>query len=94
MAEKEGPRERRNEVVLNEENGDVLKKKDKIFEDVLGLLVDELGISPTDITQDMRIAEDLSFDSLQLYELVIDLEEAYDIRMPDDVLDTIKTVSL
>ena len=37
--------------------------------------------------------EDLSFDSLQIYELVIDLEEEYDIRMPDDVLDTMKTVS-
>ncbi len=82
------PRERR-----PGDSEDVLRKKDKIFEDVLKLLVDELGISPTDITPDLRIMEDLSFDSLQIYELVIDLEEEYDIRMPDDVLDTMKTVS-
>ena len=54
--------------------------------------MEELGISPTDITPDLRIMEDLAFDSLQIYQLVIDLEEAYDIRMPDEVLDTVVTV--
>ena len=71
---------------------DELEKKDRIFEDVLKLLVEELGISPTDITPDLKIMEDLAFDSLQIYQLVIDLEEAYDIRMPDEVLDTVITV--
>lgn len=71
---------------------DELEKKDRIFEDVLKLLVEELGISPTDITPDLKIMEDLAFDSLQIYQLVIDLEEAYDIRMPDEVLDTVVTV--
>lgn len=71
---------------------DELEKKDRIFEDVLKLLVEELGISPTDITPDLKIMEDLAFDSLQIYQLVIDLEEAYDIRMPDEVLDTVDTV--
>ena len=72
---------------------DVMKKKDKIFEDILKLLVAELNISPTDITVDMSIADDLNFDSLQLYEFVIDLEEAYDIRLPDDLLDNVRTIS-
>lgn len=72
---------------------DVMKKKDKIFEDILKLLVAELNISPTDITADMSIADDLNFDSLQLYEFVIDLEEAYDIRLPDDLLDNVRTIS-
>ena len=79
------PRERN----LTEEE---LDRKDRIFEDVLKLLVEELGISPTDITPDLKIMEDLAFDSLQIYQLVIDLEEAYDIRMPDEVLDTVVTV--
>ena len=81
------PRERN----LNEE--DVMKKKDKIFEDVLKMLVAELNVSPTDITSDLTIRDDLNFDSLQLYEFVIDLEEAYDIRLPDDLLDNVRTIA-
>ena len=85
MDDSADPRERN----LTEEE---LDRKDRIFEDVLKLLVEELGISPTDITPDLKIMEDLAFDSLQIYQLVIDLEEAYDIRMPDEVLDTVVTV--
>jgi len=72
---------------------DVMKKKDKIFEDVLKMLVAELNVSPTDITSDLTIRDDLNFDSLQLYEFVIDLEEAYDIRLPDDLLDNVRTIA-
>ena len=71
---------------------DAEERKDMIFEDVLKLLVQELGISPTEINRDVQIMEELNFDSLQMYELVIDLEEAYDIRLPDDLLETVKTV--
>ncbi|SEW17256.1 acyl carrier protein [Ruminococcaceae bacterium KH2T8] len=81
------PRERN----FNDE--DIMKKKDMIFEDILKLLVAELDVSPTDIKPDMTISDDLNFDSLQLYEFVIDIEEAYDIRLPDDLLDNVKTIS-
>ncbi|MBO4242894.1 MAG: acyl carrier protein [Clostridiales bacterium] len=86
MDDKESPRERIMTVKDAEE------RKDMIFEDVLKLLVQELGISPTEINRDVQIMEELNFDSLQMYELVIDLEEAYDIRLPDDLLETVKTV--
>jgi len=86
MDDKESPRERIMTVKDPEE------RKDMIFEDVLKLLVQELNISPTEINRDVNIMEELNFDSLQMYELVIDLEEAYDIRLPDDLLETVKTV--
>ena len=57
------------------------------------MLVAELNVSPTDITSDLTIRDDLNFDSLQLYEFVIDLEEAYDIRLPDDLLDNVRTIA-
>mgnify|MGYP003298605395 CR=1 FL=1 len=79
------PRER------NFDSDEVMKKKDKIFEDILKLLVEELNVS--DITSDLTIKGDLDFDSLQLYEFVIDLEEAYDIRLPDDLLDNVRTIA-
>lgn len=86
MDDKEAPRER------NTAETDVEKRKDMIFEDVLKLIVQELGISPTDINRNVSIMDELDFDSLQMYELVIDLEEAYDIRLPDELLETVKTV--
>lgn len=79
------PRER-----MNAE--EVLEKKDKIYEDVLNMLVDRLNISPTDIRMDTDVKEELMFDSLELYELVVDIEEAYDIRLPDEDLDRIVLV--
>lgn len=85
MSDNADPRER-----MNDE--DIIRKKDMIFEDILKLVVDELEISPTEVTPDLSIVEDLMFDSMQIYELVIDLEEAYDIRLPDDLIDTVKTV--
>lgn len=80
------PRER------NLTENDIAKKKDMILDDIIKLVVRELDISPTEINPDMSIEEDLTFDSLQIYELVVDLEEAYDIRLPDDMLDSIVTV--
>ncbi len=71
---------------------DIAKKKDMILDDIIKFLVKELDISPTEINPDMSIEEDLTFDSLQIYELVVDLEEAYDIRLPDDMLDSVVTV--
>ena len=84
MDDPSGPRERTND--------DVTKRKDMIFDDIVSKLSQALNISPTDITIDLSLRSDLIIDSLQLYELVIDLEEAYDIRLPDEALDEIDTI--
>ena len=68
------------------------KKKDLILDDLIKMLSGELGISPTDITEDLDLTGDLPLDSLKLYELVIDLEEAYDIRITDEALDRIHNI--
>ncbi|MBN1891415.1 MAG: acyl carrier protein [Clostridiales bacterium] len=49
-------------------------------------------ISPTDIKPETEIVHDLGLDSLQVYELVIDLENAFDIRISDDELERVNTV--
>ena len=56
-------------------------------------MAETLEISPEEITADLNFNSDLPFDSLQLYEFVIDVEERYNIRLPDEVLDQVKTVS-
>ena len=82
------PRERMNdESVLDE-----AKMRDLIYDDLVKMLTDLLEISPTDIRPDTRIFDDLDLDSLQLYELVVDLEEVYSIRMPDEDLDNVTSI--
>jgi len=68
------------------------EKKEQIYEYLLHIITEELGVSPTDINPQLDVREDLSFDSLQLYSFVIDVEEAYDIRIPDELIDKVNTV--
>ena len=84
MDDPSGPRERTND--------DILRKKDMIFDDIVKELSQALNISPTDVSMNLSLRSDLVMDSLQLYELVIDMEEAYDIRLPDEMLDDIDTI--
>ena len=84
MEDPSGPRERKAD--------DVLKKKDMITDDIVRGLSQALNTSPTDISLDLSLRRDLILDSLQLYEMVINLEEAYEIRLPDELLDEIDTV--
>lgn len=89
MDDNADPRERNADSIENEE----IRIKDLILDDLIKMLTQMLDISPTDVRPETLISTELDLDSLQLYELVIDLEEAYDIRMPDERLDNIKTVN-
>ena len=64
----------------------------KVKEDVIRIMSETLEISPEEISSELQFNTDLPFDSLQLYECVIDVEETYNIRLPDELLDEVKTV--
>ena len=51
-----------------------------------------LGVERERITEDARFKEDLDADSLDLVELVMALEEAFDITVPEEELEGIETV--
>ena len=55
-------------------------------------LTDELGIGDAAIREDSRFKEDLEADSLDLVELVMELEDGYGIRIAEDEAERIKTV--
>ena len=65
-------------------------------QDVLELirahLSEELGIDASKIEEGSRFKEDLEADSLDLVELVVELEDRYGIRMAEDQAEHIKTV--
>jgi acyl carrier protein len=81
------PRERNPEPPLGEE-----RIKDRIYDDVMNMVTRLVDLSPTEIAPETDILYDLGLDSLQVYELVVDLEDGYDIRLPDDELEKLHTV--
>ena len=67
-------------------------RREQIYNEVIRILSTDLEVSAEDIANDTMLNTELPFDSLQLYEFVIDLEEAYNIKLPDEMLDQMKTV--
>ena len=51
-----------------------------------------LSVEPTRVTENARFKEDLDADSLDLVELVMGLEERFDIEVPEDDLEGVTTV--
>lgn len=68
------------------------RQKERIYDSLMQMVTELTGLSPTDIKPETEIVADLGFDSLQIYELVVDLESTYDIRLSDDDLDKVMTV--
>ena len=54
--------------------------------------VEVLSVEPDAVTEDARFKEDLDADSLDLVELVMGLEERFDIAVPEDDLEGVTTV--
>jgi len=63
-----------------------------IFETVRNVLARQLEISPDMITEETRILEDLGADSLDVVELVMSLEEHYNIIITNDNASELKNV--
>lgn len=62
------------------------------FEKFRSCAVEVLGVKPEQVTMEARFAEDLDADSLDLVELVMALEEAFDITVEESELDGVDTV--
>ena len=63
-----------------------------VFEKVREILCDQLDLEPEDITLDTNIIEDLGADSLDLVNFVMSLEDEFDKEIPDEDVESIKTV--
>ena len=65
---------------------------DDSFETFKKCAVEVLQVSPEQVTMDAKFGDDLDADSLDLVELVMALEEAFEIEVPEEELDGIETV--
>jgi acyl carrier protein len=66
--------------------------REEVFERIRAHLAEELEVDPVEIADATRFREDLRADSLHLVELVVELEDSYGVRIPDDEAAKIKTV--
>ena len=63
-----------------------------LFDDVKEVVVEQLDCDPAEVKEDSRFVEDLGADSLDVVELVMALEEKFDIEIPDEDAEKITTV--
>lgn len=62
------------------------------FEKVRAIVVEQLGVDEADVQIESTFIDDLGADSLDIVELIMAFEEEFEIEIPDDVAETIKTV--
>ncbi len=60
---------------------------------VTSILIEKLGIPESEITPDANFVKDLGIDSLDYAELVMDFEQTFDIKIPDDDAEKLQTIS-
>jgi len=63
-----------------------------VFEKIRTIIAEELGVERETIERDSKLAEDLGADSLDAVELIMAIEEEYDIEIDDTEATKIKTV--
>lgn len=67
-------------------------KRDEVFDMVRAHLAEELELDPAQIAEESRFKQDLDADSLDLYELVMELEDQYGIAVSEEEASRIETV--
>ncbi len=65
---------------------------EEIAERVKSIIVDQLGVSMEEVTPEASFIEDLGADSLDIVELIMALEEEYDMEIPDEDAEKIQAV--
>lgn len=64
-----------------------------ILEKVIDIVAEELAVDRDEVTEDSSFIEDLGADSLDVVELVMAFEEEFDVEIPDEDAEDIRTVN-
>ena len=65
---------------------------EEVLEKVKGIIVEQLGVAENAVTMEASFIDDLGADSLDIVELVMALEEEFDIEIPDGDAEKVVTV--
>ena len=66
--------------------------EEELFESIKKLIVDQLGVDEGSITMESSFVDDLNADSLDMVELVMAMEQEFDVSVPDEVAEKVATV--
>ena len=67
--------------------------QEEIFEKVKKIIVEQLGVAETSVTMEASFIDDLGADSLDIVELIMALEEEFEMEIPDEDAEKIVSVS-
>lgn len=67
-------------------------RHEAVYEKVVSTIADIAGVSLSELHGSTELIDDLSLDSLAMYEIVIDLEETFQLQISDSDIDKIRTV--
>jgi acyl carrier protein len=70
----------------------VAASREEIFERVKSVLSEQLGVDEGEITEEASFQDDLDADSLDLVELIMELEDNFGMKIPDEDAQKITTV--
>ncbi len=64
-----------------------------VFEKIRNILAQQFDRDESEITEDTLIVDDLGADSLDVYELLMTIEDEFELEVPDEEIEGIKTVA-
>ena len=65
---------------------------EEIFEQIKSMLVEQLGVEEGDVKMEASFADDLDADSLDLVELIMEMEDRFGVKISDEQAEKIRTV--
>ena len=63
------------------------------FEKLQGIIAEVLNIEPEEVTMAATFVDDLGADSLDIFQIIMGIEDEFDIQIPDDAAESIVTVN-
>ena len=65
---------------------------EEVFDKIKEIIVEQLGVAENSVTEEASFIDDLGADSLDIVELIMALEEEFDIEIPDSDAEKVVTV--
>ena len=79
-------------ILYHLRGGELIMSSEEIFEKIKNIIIEQLQVSETAITEEASFIDDLGADSLDLVELIMALEEEFGIEIPDADAEKVVTV--